>query len=112
MTDDEDRARELERALGGYRAPPPMPAEEIWAAIEAGLAANPLADAAVIPLSPWARRIRPRVVTALAASLALFVAGTGVGWGVARLGEDGGAAERVADGPPAEKAVLYRVTWF
>ena len=111
MTNDDDRARELERALGAYRAPPAMPAEEMWAAIQAGLAAD-AHDPAVIPLSPWGRRIRPRVVTALAASLALFIAGTGVGWGVARLGEDGDASRRVAEGPPAEKAVLYRVTWF
>ena len=110
MTNDDDRAREIDRALGAYRTPPPMPAEEMWAAIEAGLASP---GPAVVPLSPWVRRIRPRLVTALAASLALFVAGTGVGFGAARWGDDADAAERLADGPaPAETAVLYRVTWF
>jgi hypothetical protein len=109
MTHDDDR--DIHRALGSYRTPPPMPAEEMWAAVEAGLAsADPPPP---LPLSPWGRRIRPRLVTALAASLALFVAGTGVGFGVARLRDDGPAgAERQAEGPAAEKAVLYRVTWF
>lgn len=112
MTHDDGREPDLQRALRGYRAPPPMPAEEMWAAIQAGLAAD--ASPPPLPLSPWARRIRPRLVTALAASLALFVAGTGVGFGVAaRWGDDGGAAERVADGDEhGERAVLYRVTWF
>jgi hypothetical protein len=110
MTHDDDRAPdELRRALAGYRPPPPMPADEMWAAIEAG------ADSAVphppIPLSPWTRRIRPRVVTALAASLALFVAGTGVGFGVARARDDV-PAERRAASAAAEAPVLYRVTWF
>ena len=110
MTHDDDRAPdELRRALAGYRPPPPMPADEIWAGIESGMEApdvNP-----PIPLSPWARRIRPRVVTALAASLALFIAGTGVGFGVARARDDA-APERMADGGAAEAPVLYRVTWF
>jgi hypothetical protein len=110
MTNDDDRAREIDRALRAYRTPPPMPAGDMWAAIEAGLASS---GPAVVPLSPWGRRIRPRLVTALAASLALFVAGTGVGFGVARWGGDADAAERLADGPaPEQTAVLYRVTWF
>ena len=107
MTHDDDRAPdEVRRALAGYRPPPPMPAQEMWAAIEQGLASP---GPGVIPLSPWARRIRPRLVTALAASVALFIAGTGVGFGVARARDDG-AAERTADA--AESPVLYRVTWF
>jgi hypothetical protein len=110
MTHDDDRApNEVRRALAGYRPPPPMPADEMWGAIEQGLAS---ADPAVIPLSPWRRRIRPRLVTALAASVALFIAGTGVGFGVARVREDGAAAERRANGGAAESPVLYRVTWF
>jgi hypothetical protein len=110
MTRDDDRAPdEVRRALAGYRPPPPMPADEMWAAIESGMgAADPHPP---IPLSPWTRRIRPRVVTALAASLALFVAGTGVGFGVARARDDA-PAERGADGGAAEAPVLYRVTWF
>jgi hypothetical protein len=110
MTHDDDRAPdEVRRALAGYRPPPPMPADEVWAAIEQGLAAP---DPAVIPLSPWTRRIRPRLVTALAASLALFIAGTGVGFGVARAREDGPRSERRADAATPESPVLYRVTWF
>lgn len=112
MMDDDDRAPdELRRALSGYRAPPPLPADAVWAAVEAGMgAADPHPP---IPLSPWTRRIRPRVVTALAASLALFVAGTGVGFGVARARDDGPAAEgRRAAAGAAETPVLYRVTWF
>lgn len=110
MTRDDDRAPDdLRRALAGYRPPPPMPAEEMWAAIDRGLASP---DPAVISLSPWARRIRPRLVTALAASVALFIAGTGVGFGVARARDDGSATERRADGGAAESPVLYRVTWF
>lgn len=111
MTDNDDRAPdEVRRALAGYRLPPPMPADEMWGAIEAGMgAADPHPP---IPLSRWTRRIRPRVVTALAASLALFIAGTGVGFGVARARDDGAAAERRADGGAAEAPVLYRVTWF
>lgn len=110
MTRDDDRAPdEVRRALAGYRPPPPIPADEMWGAIEAGMgAADPHPP---IPLSPWTRRIRPRVVTALAASLALFVAGTGVGFGVARAREDA-PAERRTDGGAAETPVLYRVTWF
>jgi hypothetical protein len=108
MTNEDDR--DVKRALEAYHAPPPMPADEMWAAIEGRLASAANDD--VIPLSPWARRIRPRVVTALAASLALFVTGTGVGFGVARLRDDGSAAERRADSRAAERPVLYRVTWF
>jgi hypothetical protein len=111
MTHDDDG--DLHRALGAYRTPPPMPAEELWSAIQAGLAADEPHPS--IPLSPWARRIRPRLITALAASLALFVTGTGVGFGVARLRDDDAAgAERRADvaANGREKAVLYRVTWF
>lgn len=108
MTHDDDRAPdEVRRALSGYRTPPPMPADEVWAAIERGLASP---DPSVIPLSPWTRRIRPRLVTAVAASLALFVAGTGVGFGVARAREDAPAQEHAAASRPG--AVLYRVTWF
>jgi hypothetical protein len=109
MNHDDDRAPdEVRRALAGYRPPPPMPAEEMWNAIEAGMdAADPHPP---IPLSPWTRRIRPRVVTALAASLALFIAGSGVGYGVARARDD--APERIADAGAAETPVLYRVTWF
>jgi hypothetical protein len=110
MTDDARTPDEVRRALAGYRPPPPMPAEEMWAAIEAGIgAADPHPP---IPLSPWTRRIRPRVVTALAASLALFIAGTGVGFGVARARDDGAAEERIADAGAPETPVLYRVTWF
>ncbi len=110
MTHDDDRAPdEVRRALAGYRTPPPLPADEVWAGIEQGLAAP---YPAAIPLSPWTRRIRPRLVTAVAASLALFVAGTGVGFGVARAREDAPAAERSADAGTAESPVLYRVTWF
>ncbi|WP_420129630.1 hypothetical protein [Longimicrobium sp.] len=111
MIHDDDRAPdEVRRALAGYRPPPPMPADEMWAAIQTGTgAADPHPP---IPLSPWTRRIRPRVVTALAASLALFIAGTGVGFGVARARDDGDAPERIADGGAAEAPVLYRVTWF
>jgi hypothetical protein len=110
MTHDQDG--DLHRTLGGYRTPPAMPAEEIWSAIQAGLAADD--PHPPIPLSPWARRIRPRLVTALAASLALFVMGAGVGLGVARLRDDEAAgAERRADAAEGrEKAVLYHVTWF
>lgn len=109
MTHDDDRASdEVRRALAGYRPPPPMPAEEMWAVIQQGLASP---DHGVIPLSPWTRRIRPRLVTALAASLALFIAGTGVGFGVARARDDG-TAQRRADAGTAESPVLYRVTWF
>ncbi|HEX2079079.1 MAG TPA: hypothetical protein VHG08_15250 [Longimicrobium sp.] len=108
MTHDDDRAPdEVRRALAGYRPPPPMPADEIWTGIEQGLASP---DPAVIPLSPWTRRIRPRLVTAVAASLALFVAGTGVGFGVARAREEAPAPEHVAAARAG--AVLYRVTWF
>jgi hypothetical protein len=109
MTHDDDRAPdELRRALAGYRPPPAMPAEEMWSAIEAGIqAADPHPP---IPLSPWTRRIRPRVITALAASLALFVAGSGVGYGVARARDN--APERIADVGEAQAPVLYRVTWF
>jgi hypothetical protein len=107
MTHDDDRAPdEVRRALAGYRPPPPMPGDEMWAAIQRGLDAP---EPGVVPLSPWTRRIRPRLVTALAASLALFVTGTGVGFGVARARADG-EAERTADA--AEPPVLYRVTWF
>ena len=112
MMEDDDRApAELRRALAGYRAPPPMPAAAVWEAIEERMgAADPHPP---IPLSPWTRRIRPRVVTALAASLALFIAGTGVGFGVARARDDGPAAEgRRADAGAAQAPVLYRVTWF
>jgi hypothetical protein len=109
MTHDDDRAPDyLRRALAGYRAPPPVPGEEMWAAIERGLESP---DPDVIALSPWTRRIRPRLVTAVAASLALFVTGTGVGFGVARARADGAAAERTAEAG-AESPVLYRVTWF
>jgi hypothetical protein len=110
MTNDQDG--ELHRALGGYRTPPPMPADEIWSAIQAGLGADD--PHPPIPLSPWARRIRPRLVTALAASLALFVTGAGVGLGVARLRDDeaAGAERRVDVADERETAVLYRVTWF
>lgn len=111
MTHDDDRVRdEIRRGLAGYRPPPPMPADQVWAAIEAGLDSadsNP-----PIPLSPWTRRIRPRVVTALAASLALFIAGTGVGFGVARARDDAPAEGRTADAGAPETPVLYRVTWF
>jgi hypothetical protein len=108
MTHDDDRPPDsVRRALAGYRPPPPMPADEMWAAIEAGVDSDD--PHPPIPLSPWTRRIRPRVMTALAASLALFVAGTGVGFGVARARDD---APAVADGGAAETPVLYRVTWF
>lgn len=108
MTHDDDRAPdEVRRTLAGYRTPPPMPADEMWAAIEQGMASP---DSAAIPLSPWTRRIRPRLVTAVAASLALFVAGTGVGFGVARARDE--APERRVDVGAAESPVLYRVTWF
>ncbi|HEX2208058.1 MAG TPA: hypothetical protein VHG93_10285 [Longimicrobium sp.] len=108
MTRDDDRLPdELRRALAGYRPPPPLPAREVWAAIEAGLESP---DSAVIRLSPWRRRIRPRLVTALAASLALFVAGTGVGFGVARARDEASAARQAEGGAP--ETVLYRVTWF
>jgi hypothetical protein len=110
MTHDDDRTPdEVRRALAGYRPPPRMPADEVWAAIEQGLASS---DPTVIPLSPWTRRIRPRLVTALAASLALFVAGTGVGFGVARARDEAPSAERRADAGAPESPVLYRVTWF
>lgn len=110
MTHDDDRAPdEVRRALAGYRTPPPMPADEMWAGIERGLASP---DPAVVPLSPWTRRIRPRLVTALAASLALFVAGTGVGFGVASLRDADVFVEWWADDGAPEPPVLYRVTWF
>lgn len=110
MTDDDRAPDEVRRALAGYRPPPPMPADEMWAAIQAGMeSADPHPP---IPLSRWTRRIRPRLVTALAASLALFIAGTGVGFGVARARDDGRAAERIADSGAAQAPVLYRVTWF
>ena len=108
MTHDDDRERdEIRRALGGYRAPPPMPAGEMWAAIERGMEEP---DPSIIPLSPW-RRARPRLATALAASLVAFVAGTGVGYGVARRSDDT-PADRQANAEVPEKPVLYRVTWF
>jgi hypothetical protein len=109
MTHDDDRERdEMRRALAGYRPPPPMPAEAILAAVEQGLARP---DPSVIPLTPW-RRARPRVAMALAASLVAFVAGTGVGYGVARRGGDDPPPDRQANAERPETPVLYRVTWF
>ena len=109
MTNDDDRERtEMGRALAGYRPPPQMPAEAMWSAIEQGLAEP---DPAVIPLSAW-RRMRPRVVTALAASLVAFVAGTAVGYGVARRGDDGPPPDRQANAEAPETPVLHRITWF
>jgi hypothetical protein len=113
MTHDDDRARdeEIRRALAGYRPPPPMPADAMWSAVAAGMEAGD--PHPPIPLSAWTRRIRPRVVTALAASLVLFIAGTGVGFGVARARDDAPAGEaRRGDAGAPETPVLYRVTWF
>lgn len=108
MRNDDRERDEIRRALDGYRTPPPMPDVEMWTAIEDGLARP---DPGVIHLSPW-RRMRPRLVTALAASLVAFVAGTGVGYGVARRADDPPPIDRQADAGPPETPVLYRVTWF
>ena len=108
MTHDDRERDDLRRALDAYRTPPPMPGPAMWSAIQEGLARP---EPGVVPLSPW-RRMRPRVVTALAASLVAFVAGTGVGYGVARRGDDPPSIDRQADAGPPETPVLYRVTWF
>lgn len=102
---DDDVAREIRAA---FDPAPAMPAAPIWNAIEA-------ADRAPEPL--FRRRIQPRVWTALAASLALFLGGAAVGWGIAASAgpAPGPAVERVAqaDGGSAQAASPPEsVTWF
>ncbi|HET6229545.1 MAG TPA: hypothetical protein VFE05_05645 [Longimicrobiaceae bacterium] len=110
MTHDERSERdETRRALAGYRAPPPMPAGAIWAGIEDGLAKP---EPGVVPLAPWTRRIRPWLAPALAASLVAFLAGAGVGYGVARRGDAGPPHDRQVVVAAPETPVLYPVTWF
>ncbi|HEX2187523.1 MAG TPA: hypothetical protein VHG51_01435 [Longimicrobiaceae bacterium] len=98
---------EITRALRGYNPPPPMPRERLWAAIEAGAAEGPADPRGTLPLELFRRRIRPRLATAAAAALALFVGGAAAGYGLRAAG-----FAAAGGSPPGPEVVVQRVTWF
>ena len=85
-------ARLIELARG-YNEPPAVPREDMWAAIQAGLASAPVvqggADAADVPgVIPMHRRRRVAPWMSMAAAAVLLVA---VGVGIGRMSVTGGA---------------------